>query len=83
MATKDAKPCIRTLVAQHGSERLSSGPPPATDQAAIHQKYWWIAVVRPERDRFMARGNLGPYVYVVSDKGLVIVRMSEGFGYNR
>jgi hypothetical protein len=30
----------------------------------------------------LARGNLGRYVHVVSDKDLVIVRMGEDFDYD-
>jgi len=83
VTTKDAKPSITALVAQHGSGRLSAGPSPATDPADFFQYFWLIDVARPERDRFMARGNLGQYVHVVPDKDLVIVRMGEGFGYDR
>ncbi len=54
-----------------------------TDPADFYQYLWWVDVVRPERGRFMARGNLGQFIYVVPDKDLVIVRMGESFGYNR
>jgi CubicO group peptidase (beta-lactamase class C family) len=54
-----------------------------TDPADFYQYFWWVDVVDPERGRFLARGNLGQYVYVAPDKDLVIVRMGEGFGYSR
>ena len=54
-----------------------------TDPADFYQYFWWVDVVEPERGRFMARGNLGQYIYVVPDKDLVIVRFGERFGYNR
>jgi CubicO group peptidase (beta-lactamase class C family) len=54
-----------------------------SDPADFYQYFWWLDVVEPERGRFLARGNLGQYIYVVPDKNLVIVRMGEGFGYNR
>ena len=40
-------------------------------------------VARPEQGRFLARGNLGQFIYVAPDKDLVIVRMGKSFGYNR
>ena len=55
----------------------------ATDPADFYQYFWWVDVVRAERGRFLARGNLGQFIYVVPDKDLVIVRMGESFGYNR
>ncbi len=55
----------------------------STDPADFYQYFWWVDVVHPERGRFMARGNLGQFIYVVPDKELVIVRMGESFGYNR
>jgi CubicO group peptidase (beta-lactamase class C family) len=55
----------------------------ATDPADFYQYFWWVDVVEPERGRFLARGNLGQFIYVVPDKNLVIVRMGESFGYNR
>jgi CubicO group peptidase (beta-lactamase class C family) len=54
----------------------------ATDPADFYQYFWWVDVVEPERGRFLARGNLGQYIYVAPDKDLVIVRMGEGFGYD-
>jgi CubicO group peptidase (beta-lactamase class C family) len=54
----------------------------ATDPADFYQHFWWVDVVEPERGRFLARGNLGQYIYVAPDKDLVIVRMGEGFGYD-
>ena len=54
-----------------------------TDPADFYQYFWWVDVVEPERGRFMARGNLGQFIYVVPDKDLVIVRFGERFGYNR
>jgi CubicO group peptidase (beta-lactamase class C family) len=54
-----------------------------TDPADFYQYFWWVDVVEPERGRFMARGNLGQFIYVVPDKDLVIVRLGERFGYNR
>lgn len=54
-----------------------------TDPADFYQYFWWVDVARSERGRFMARGNLGQFIYVVPDKDLVIVRMGESFGYNR
>jgi CubicO group peptidase (beta-lactamase class C family) len=54
-----------------------------SDPADFYQYFWWVDVVEPERGRFMARGNLGQYIYVVPDKDLVIVRMGESFGYDR
>jgi CubicO group peptidase (beta-lactamase class C family) len=54
-----------------------------SDPADFYQYFWWVDVLEPERGRFMARGNLGQFVYVVPDKDLVIVRMGESFGYNR
>ena len=54
-----------------------------SDPADFYQYFWWVDVVEAERGRFMARGNLGQYIYVVPDKDLVIVRMGESFGYNR
>ena len=54
-----------------------------TDPADFYQYFWWVDVVEPDRGRFMARGNLGQFIYVVPDKDLVIVRMGEDFGYNR
>jgi CubicO group peptidase (beta-lactamase class C family) len=54
----------------------------ATDPADFYQYFWWVDVVESERGRFLARGNLGQYIYVVLDKDLVIVRMGEGFGYD-
>jgi CubicO group peptidase (beta-lactamase class C family) len=53
------------------------------DPADFYQYFWWVDVVEPERGRFMARGNLGQFIYVVPDKDLVIVRFGERFGYNR
>jgi len=53
-----------------------------TDPADFYQYFWWVDVVRPERGRFMARGNLSQFIYVVLDKDLVIVHMGESFGYN-
>ena len=54
-----------------------------TDPADFYQYFWWVDVAQPQRGRFMARGNLGQFIYVVPDKDLVIVRMGESFGYNR
>ncbi len=54
-----------------------------TDPADFYQYFWWVDVVEPDRGRFMARGNLGQFIYVVPDKDLVIVRFGEDFGYNR
>ena len=54
-----------------------------TDPADFYQYFWWVDVVHPERGRFMARGNLGQFIYVVPDKDLVIVRFGEDWGYNR
>ena len=54
-----------------------------TDPADFYQYFWWVDVVEPDRGRFMARGNLGQFIYVVPDKDLVIVRFGESFGYNR
>jgi CubicO group peptidase (beta-lactamase class C family) len=34
----------------------------STDPADFYQYFWWIDVARPERGRFMARGNLGQFV---------------------
>jgi len=45
--------------------------------------FWWVDVARSARGRFVARGNLGQFIYVVPDKDLVVVRMGESFGYNR
>ena len=53
-----------------------------SDPANFYQYFWWVDVVEPERGRFLARGNLGQYVYLAPDKDLVIVRMGESFGYN-
>ncbi|MDP8974593.1 MAG: beta-lactamase family protein [Actinomycetota bacterium] len=55
----------------------------ASDPADFYQYFWWMDVVVPERGRFLARGNLGQFIYVAPDKDLVIVRMGEGFGYDR
>lgn len=55
----------------------------ASDPADFYQYFWWVDVLRPERGRFMARGNLGQFIYVAPDKDLVIVRMGESFGYDR
>jgi CubicO group peptidase (beta-lactamase class C family) len=49
-----------------------------TDPADFYQYFWWVDVVEPERGRFMARGNLGQFIYVVPDKDLVIVRFGRG-----
>ena len=54
-----------------------------SDPADFYQYFWWVDVVEPERGRFLARGNLGQFIYVAPDKDLVIVRMGEGFGYDR
>lgn len=54
-----------------------------TDPADYYQYFWWVDVAKPYRGRFMARGNLGQFIYVVPDKRLVIVRFGERFGYNR
>ena len=54
-----------------------------TDPADFYQYFWWVDVVHPERGRFMARGNLGQFIYAVPDKDLVIVRCGEDWGYNR
>jgi CubicO group peptidase (beta-lactamase class C family) len=54
-----------------------------TDPADFYQDFWWVDVVRPERGRFLARGNYGQFIYVVPDKDLVIVRFGEDWGYNR
>jgi CubicO group peptidase (beta-lactamase class C family) len=54
----------------------------ANAPADFYQYFWWVDVVEPERGRFLARGNLGQYIYVAPDKDLVIVRMGEGFGYD-
>ena len=54
-----------------------------TDPADFYEYFWWVDVTRPERGRFLARGNLGQFIYVVPDKDLVIVRFGEDFGYNR
>jgi CubicO group peptidase (beta-lactamase class C family) len=54
-----------------------------TDPADFYQYFWWVDVVHPKRRRFMARGNLGQFIYVVPDKDLVIVRFGEDWGYNR
>jgi CubicO group peptidase (beta-lactamase class C family) len=55
----------------------------STDPADFYQYFWWVDVVRPERGRFLARGNYGQFIYVVPDKDLVIVRFGEDWGYNR
>ena len=55
----------------------------STDPADFYQYFWWVDVAHPERGRFMARGNLGQFIYVVPDKDLVIVRFGEDWGYNR
>jgi CubicO group peptidase (beta-lactamase class C family) len=54
-----------------------------SDPADFYQYFWWVDVVEPERGRFLARGNLGQFIYVAPDKELVIVRMGESFGYDR
>ena len=54
-----------------------------TDPADFYQYFWWVDVARAERGRFLARGNLGQFIYVAPDKDLVIVRMGESFDYNR
>ena len=54
-----------------------------SDPADFYQYFWWVDVVEPERGRFLARGNLGQFIYVAPDKDLVIVRFGEDFGYNR
>jgi CubicO group peptidase (beta-lactamase class C family) len=54
-----------------------------SDPADFYQYLWWVDVVEPERGRFLARGNLGQFIYVAPDKDLVIVRMGENFGYER
>src|SRR3712207_9331727 len=48
-----------------------------TDPADFYQYFWWVDVARAERGRFMARGNLGQFIYVAPDKDLVIVRMGD------
>jgi CubicO group peptidase (beta-lactamase class C family) len=48
-----------------------------TDPTDFYQYFWWVDVAGPERGRFLARGNLGQFVYVAPDKDLVIVRMGE------
>jgi CubicO group peptidase (beta-lactamase class C family) len=53
-----------------------------SDPADFYGYFWWVDVVEAERGRFLARGNLGQYIYVAPDKDLVIVRMGEGFGYD-
>ncbi len=54
-----------------------------TDPADFYQYFWWVDVAKPDCGWFLARGNLGQFNYVVPDKGLVIVRLGERFGYNR
>lgn len=53
------------------------------DPADFYQYFWWVDVAHGERGRFMARGNLGQFIYVVPDKDLVVVRFGEQWGYNR
>ena len=54
-----------------------------TDPADFYQYLWWVDIAQPYYGRFLARGNLGQFIYVVPDKRLVIVRFGERFGYTR
>ncbi|CAA9338378.1 MAG: Beta-lactamase class C-like and penicillin binding proteins (PBPs) superfamily [uncultured Nocardioidaceae bacterium] len=50
----------------------------AHDPNAAYQYWWWIDTARPHR--FLARGNLGQFVYVDAEHDLVVVRTGEDFG---
>jgi CubicO group peptidase (beta-lactamase class C family) len=49
-----------------------------TDPAEDYQYFWWIDTERP--GRFYALGNLGQYIYVAPDTGVVIVRNGRDWG---
>jgi CubicO group peptidase (beta-lactamase class C family) len=50
----------------------------ATDPAGFYQYFWWVDDERS--DRFYALGNLGQYIYVAPDAGVVIVRNGREWG---
>jgi CubicO group peptidase (beta-lactamase class C family) len=50
----------------------------ATDPAGFYQYFWWVDEERS--DRFYALGNLGQYIYVAPDAGVVIVRNGREWG---
>lgn len=52
--------------------------PTRTTDPAEHYQYIWIDPQRP--GRFYALGNLGQYIYVAPDSGIVTVRSSRDWG---
>jgi CubicO group peptidase (beta-lactamase class C family) len=58
--------------------RTATAADTTTDPAEHYQFYWWIDTERP--GRFYALGNLGQYVYVAPDVGVVIVRNAREWG---
>ena len=53
-----------------------------TDPADFYQYFWWVDSSAPDAHRFMARGNLGQFIYVMPDKDLVMLRFGTRFGYD-
>ena len=51
------------------------------DPADFYQYFWWVDSSVPDAHRFMARGNLGQFIYVMPDKDLVMLRFGTRFGY--
>ena len=52
------------------------------DPADFYQYFWWVDSSAPDAHRFMARGNLGQFIYVMPDKDLVMLRFGTRFGYD-
>jgi CubicO group peptidase (beta-lactamase class C family) len=57
----------------------STRPDATTDPSSDYQYFWWVNT--PDgKDHFSARGNYGQYIYVASEKDLVIVRLGKDEG---
>jgi CubicO group peptidase (beta-lactamase class C family) len=52
----------------------------STDPSLDYQYFWWVNTPENETSHFSARGKYGQYIYVASERDLVIVRLGKEEG---